>query len=90
MPPHIHIYLRCPDEVSDDMYEHVVPGGALNLNSTGYPDHGRNRDLPLQGKTPTAEPKIEPGISWLVVRRSDLQTTRLVYIFICRELKILP
>ena len=34
--------------------------------------------LPLQGKIPTVEPGIEPGTSWLVVRSSDHQTTRLV------------
>jgi hypothetical protein len=59
------------------MYERGVPG-ALNLNSTGYPDHGRYGDIPLQGKIPTAEPGIEPGTSWLVIRSSDHQATRLV------------
>ena len=34
--------------------------------------------LPLQGKIPTVEPGIEPGTSWIVVRSSDHQTTRLV------------
>jgi hypothetical protein len=53
--------LRYPDDVNDNMYERGVPGGALNLNSTGYPDHGRYGDLPLQGKIPIAEPWIEPG-----------------------------
>jgi hypothetical protein len=43
------------------MYERGVTGGALNLNSTGYPDRDRYGDLPLQGKIPTAEPEIEPG-----------------------------
>jgi hypothetical protein len=39
--------LLCPDDVSDDdMCVRGVPGGALNLNSTGYPDHGRYGDLP--------------------------------------------
>jgi hypothetical protein len=53
--------LRCPDDVSDDdMCECGVPGGALNLNSTGYPDHGRCGDLPLQWKIPMAEPN--PGL----------------------------
>jgi hypothetical protein len=60
------------------MDERGVPGGALKLNSTSYPDRGRYGDLPLQQKIPTAEPGIEPGISWLVVRRSDHQVTRLV------------
>jgi hypothetical protein len=64
--------------VSDDTYELGVPGGALNLNYTGYPDHGRYGDLPLQGKIHTAEPGIEPKTSWLVVRSSDHQATRLV------------
>jgi hypothetical protein len=70
--------LRCPDDVSDDIYERGVPGGALNLNCTGYPDHGRYGDLPLQGKVTTAEQGIELGTSWLVVRSSDRQATRLV------------
>jgi hypothetical protein len=43
------------------MYERGVPGEVLNLNSTGYPDHGRYGDPPLQGKIPTAEPGIELG-----------------------------
>jgi hypothetical protein len=41
------------------MYERGVPGGAINPNSTGYPDHGGYGDLPLQGEIPTAEPGIE-------------------------------
>jgi hypothetical protein len=67
-----------PDDVRDDIYERGVPGGALNLNSTNYPDHGPYGDLPLQGKIPMAEPGIEPGTSWLVVRSADHQATRLV------------
>jgi hypothetical protein len=46
--------LRCPDDVSDDIYIYIykrgVPGGALNLNFAGYPDHGRYEELSLQGK----------------------------------------
>jgi hypothetical protein len=34
-----------------------------NLNSTSYSDHDRYEDLPLQGKIPTVEPRIEPGTS---------------------------
>jgi hypothetical protein len=60
------------------VYERGVTGGALNLNSTRYPDHGRYGNHPLQGKIPTAKPGIEPGSSWLVVRSSDHQVTRLV------------
>jgi hypothetical protein len=44
-------------------YEYEVPGGALNLNSTNYPDHGRQGDLPLQGKISMDEPGIKPGTS---------------------------
>ena len=29
----------------------VVPGAALNLNSTNLPDHGHRGNLPLQGKS---------------------------------------
>jgi hypothetical protein len=36
-----------------------------------YPDRGRHGDLPLQGKISVAEPGIEPGTSWSVVRNSD-------------------
>jgi hypothetical protein len=64
------------------MCERRVPGGALNLNSTGYPDHGRYGDLVLQGKILTAEPEIEPGTSWLVVRNSDHQVKRLVTFYL--------
>jgi hypothetical protein len=60
------------------MYERGVTGGALNLISAGNPDYGRNVDLILQGKIPAAEPGIERGTSWLVVRSSDHQATRLV------------
>jgi hypothetical protein len=62
------------------MYERGVPEGALNLNSTGYPDHGRYGDLPLQGKIPTAVPGIEPGTTWLEVRSSDHQAKKLVIV----------
>ena len=33
----------------------------------------------FQGKTHMVEPAIEPGTSWLVVRSSDHQATRLVH-----------
>jgi hypothetical protein len=70
--------LCCPEDVSGDMSDRGVPGGALNLNSAGYPDHGHYGDHPLQGKIPTAEPGIEPGTSWLVIRSSDHKAKRLV------------
>jgi hypothetical protein len=56
------------------IYEYGVPGGALNLNSINYPDHGHHGDpriLPYQGKFPMVEPGIEPGTSLLVVRNAD-------------------
>jgi hypothetical protein len=65
------------------IYKRGVPRGAINLNSTGDPDHGRYGYLPLQGKIPTAEPGIEPGTSWLVVTSYDHQATRLVA---CRKI----
>jgi hypothetical protein len=45
------------------IYEYGVPGGALNLNSTNYPDHGHMGILPYQGKIPMVEPGIKPGTS---------------------------
>ena len=36
--------------------------------------------FPFQGKTHMVEPGIEPGTSWLVVRSSDHQATRLVMV----------
>ena len=36
--------------------------------------------FPFQGKAQMVEPGIEPGTSWLVVRSSDHQATRLVVI----------
>jgi hypothetical protein len=34
------------------IYEYGVPGEAVNLNSTNYPDHGHHGDPPLSGKNP--------------------------------------
>jgi hypothetical protein len=33
-------------------FKRTLPGGALNLNSTEYPDHGHHADPPLSGKKP--------------------------------------
>ena len=46
------VQLRCPDGVWVVIEEDVVSGGALNLSSTNYPDHGHHGNLPLQGKFP--------------------------------------
>jgi hypothetical protein len=34
------------------IYEYGVPGGALNLQSTNYPDHGHHGHPPLSGNNP--------------------------------------
>jgi hypothetical protein len=34
------------------IYGYELQGGALNLNSTNYPDHGHHGDPPLSGKNP--------------------------------------
>jgi hypothetical protein len=38
--------------------------------------------FPYKGKIPTAEPEIEAGTSWLVVRSSDHQATRLITLYL--------
>jgi hypothetical protein len=43
------------------IYGYEVPGGALNLNSTNYPDHGDHGNLPLQGKIPWQNRESNPG-----------------------------
>jgi hypothetical protein len=45
------------------IYEWEVPGGALNLSSTNYPDHSHHGNFPLKGEIPMVEPGIEPGTS---------------------------
>ena len=57
--------LRCSDDVSGDR------GGPLNLNSTNLSRPWLRQESSPSGKIPTAEPGIEPGTSWLVVRDSD-------------------
>ena len=72
-----------------DLWLLVIEVSTLSLilqsKSTNYPDHGHHGDPPPTRKIPMVEPGIEPGISWLVVRSSDHQTTRLV----CSGYKIL-
>jgi hypothetical protein len=67
--------LRCPDDVWIWGTRRGLKPKFYVLN---YPDHGRHGDLPLEEKIPMAEPGIEPGTAWTVVRNSDHQTTRLV------------
>ena len=63
--------LRCPDSVWVVIEEDVVPGGALNLNSTNLPRPWSPRESSPSRKIPAVEPGIEPGTSRLVVRDSD-------------------
>jgi hypothetical protein len=73
------VQLRRADDVSDDdMCERGLPGGDLNVSSTGYPDHGPYRDLPQQRNITTTKKGFEPGTSLLIVRRSDHQATGVV------------
>ena len=63
--------LHCPDDVSGDMQEDEIPGGALSLNLLTTQTMVTTGNLSLQGKFPMVEPGIEPGTSWLVVRDPD-------------------
>jgi hypothetical protein len=45
------------------IYEYGVPGGALNLNSINYPDHGHHGDPTLSEKIPMVELEIKPRTS---------------------------
>ena len=63
--------LRCPDDVSGDMQEDEIPGGALSLNLLTTQTMVTTGNLSLQGKIPMVELGIEPGTSWLVVRDTD-------------------
>ena len=71
-----------------DLWLLVNEVSTLSLILTNYPDHGHHGDPPPTRKIPMVEPGIEPGASWLVVRSSDHQTTRLVLIMY--EVKITP
>ena len=63
--------LRCTDGVCVVIEEDVVPGGALNLNSTNLPRPWSPWESSPSREIPTVEPGIETGTSWLVVRDSD-------------------
>ena len=47
---------RCPDDVSGDMQEDEIPGGALRLNL--LTTHGHHENISLQGIIPMVEPGI--------------------------------
>ena len=55
--------LRCPDDVSGDVQEDEIPGGALNLNLLTTQTMVTTGNLSLQGKIPMVEPGIESGTS---------------------------
>jgi hypothetical protein len=65
------VQLRCPDYVSNDMYERGVPGGALNLNSTDYPDmvamgiFSCKEKFPLQNRESNPERLASSQKFWL-------------------------
>ena len=63
--------LRCPDDVSGDMQEDEIPGGALSLNLLITQTMITTGNLSLQGKIPMVKPGIEPETSCLVVRDPD-------------------
>ena len=63
--------LRCSDDVSGDMQEDEIPGGALSLNLLTTQTIVTTGIFPCKGKIPMVEPGIEPGTSWLVVRDPD-------------------
>ena len=62
---------RCPDGVWVVIEEDVVPGWALNLNSTNLPRPWSPRGSSTSREIPTVEPGIETGASWLVASDSD-------------------
>ena len=55
--------LRCPNDVWVMIEEDVVPGGALNLNSTNLPRPWSPWESSPSRKIPMVEPGIEPGTS---------------------------
>ena len=63
--------LRCPDDMSGDMQEDEIPGGALSLNLLTTQTMVTTGNHSLQGKIPMVEPGIENGTSWFVVREPD-------------------
>ena len=63
--------LRCPDNVSGDMQEDEIPGGALRLNLLTIQIMVTTGIFPWKEKFFMVEPGIEPGTSWLVVRDPD-------------------
>ena len=63
--------LRCPDDVSGDMQEDEIPGGALSLNLLTTQTMVTTGIFPCKEKFPMLEPGIEPGTSRLVVRDPD-------------------
>jgi hypothetical protein len=48
------------------IYEYGVPGGALNLNSTNYPDHGHQGILTLSGKNPHGRARNRTRLCYLL------------------------
>ena len=57
------VRLRCLDDVSGDMQQDEIPGGALSLNLLTTQTMVTTGNHSLQGKFPMVEPGIEPGTS---------------------------
>jgi hypothetical protein len=69
------------------IYGYEIPGGALNLNSTNYPDHGHHGDPLLSGKNPhgragnrTRDLMISSRNRWPLDREDGRPQNVIVYI----------
>ena len=63
--------LRCPDDMSGDMQEDEIAGGALSLNLLTTQTMVTTGIFPCKEKISMVEPGIEPGTSWLAVSDPD-------------------
>ena len=65
------VRLRCPDDVSGDMQEDEIPGGALSLNLLTTHTMVTTANFSCKENIPMVEPGIETETSWLIVRDPD-------------------
>jgi hypothetical protein len=80
------------------IYEYELPGGALNLNSTNYPDHGHHGNPPLSGNNPrgrarnrTRDLMISSQKQWPLDHKAGLFLPQMYNIvFIHTQLTLLP
>ena len=78
--------LHDPDDVSGDMQEDEIPGGALSLNLLTTQTMFTTGIFPCKEKIPMVEPGIEPGTSWL--RSQSPWPLDLVFIYLCTLMKL--